>query len=99
MIKIDVEFYHKETEFIEDEYRIYVDENIVFKICNSTDINYISARPFEMQDTLKNHILEKYDFLKTPFQKYDVYFIGRENLPQKPEYNLSDPGKDLTLKN
>ena len=86
MITIDVEFYDKKTEFIADEIRLEVPDEMVFDIVEKENpierenISYINSRPFRLSESMKEYVIKKSPETKNKFHKYSHAFIGRHGL-------------------
>ena len=91
MITIDIEFFDKETEFIADEIRLGVPDDMVFRAVEtenpeeSKNISYINARPFDVTDEIKAYVIEHHPETAEKFEAYLYEFIGRHGLG--PEYD------------
>lgn len=82
MITIDIEFYHHTEDYLVHKIRTDLPDDIVFDGAESTDVNYINARPFEVTDGMKNYAIEKHPDLAQKFEENDAFFIGRHNVPE-----------------
>lgn len=85
MITIEIDFYDKKTEFIADEFLLNVPERMVFAAAESTNIEYINARPFDVSDDIRTYAIDHHPELKEKFLTYDYDFIGRHGL-EETEY-------------
>ena len=80
MIAINVEFYDRNTDFMIDEIRVEVPDDIVFRSAETTAIDEINAFMFDISEELKNYILEKYPHLNEKFLLYNADFSGKHKL-------------------
>ncbi|MEM6780496.1 MAG: hypothetical protein AAF569_01385 [Pseudomonadota bacterium] len=79
MININIEFYNKETEFIEDTIFLPLPDHIVVNAMRSDgveDINELSARMFDVTDQMKEYVVENHPEHKEKFDLYDCDFMG-----------------------
>ena len=80
MITIALEFYDKKTEFIVDENRLELPDDVVFRATESQNIDYINSHPFEVSQAMKGYIIKHYPDLEEKFDLYLYSFIGRHGL-------------------
>jgi len=85
MITIDIEFYDKETEFIVEDIRIDLPEEMVFEAAGSSDISEINSLMYDLSDDMINYVVKYHPETKEKFSMYLHSFIGRHGLG--PEYD------------
>jgi hypothetical protein len=85
MITVKVKFYDRETEFMVDDIKLDMPDDIVFRSANTTAVDELNAFMFDVSNEMKDYIVEHYPQLKEKFENYHADFIGRHGLG--PEYD------------
>lgn len=85
MITVRIVFYNKKTRFAEDDIKIDVPDDIVFRSAKSSDVEEINCFMFDVSEEMKSYVIKNYPDLKEKFEQYEYDFIGRHGLG--PEYD------------
>lgn len=76
MIKIDIEFYDKSTEFMVEYIQITLPEQIVFEAAETNDIDEINTLMYDVSEEMKEYVIQNYLEYKEKFDLYDYNFMG-----------------------
>jgi hypothetical protein len=76
MITINLEFFSRETEFLEKEFEIQMPEEIVFKITETNDLNEIKCFGWDATPEIINYVKKHYPEIAKEFDDYDAQFTG-----------------------
>lgn len=87
MIKIEIDFFDKKTEFIADEITINVPKDIVFEAAETDDPDDLIGYGFDVTERMKNYIIQNYPRHAKNFELYDHSFSS-ESLIQRHEKKL-----------
>ena len=80
MITVAIKFYDKNTEFIAEDVRLHLPQEIVFEAAESTNVSEINSFMYDVSDEMKDYIIKHYPDLEKKFDLYLYDFIGRHGL-------------------
>lgn len=75
-MKINLEFYSKETEFLEKEFDIEVPQKMVFEAAETTDLDDIRTLVHDVTPDFADYVCLKYPDISQYFEIYDAQFTG-----------------------
>lgn len=76
MIEVTLEFYSKETEFLEKEYKIQLPQNMVFEIAKTNDTELIKCLGWDISDEISAYVNIHYPEISKDLKIFHVQFTG-----------------------
>ena len=76
MIDITLEFFDRQTEFLEKKFEIQMPEGMIFKITETKDIQEIRTFGYDVTPEFIVYVQKHYSDIAQNFEFYDAQFTG-----------------------
>lgn len=76
MIHVTLEFYSKDTDFLEKEFKIQLPEDLVFEVSKTKDMDLIKCLGWDISEKIEDYINIHYTEISEDLKKFHVQFTG-----------------------
>ncbi|MEM6781847.1 MAG: hypothetical protein AAF569_08290 [Pseudomonadota bacterium] len=76
MIRINLEFFSKETEFLEKEFEIELPQQVIFEAAEINHADDLIGLGYDVTPEFVAYVEKKYPEISKNFQVYDAQFTG-----------------------